>query len=661
MSHTDRSRPLTPKSFPTERDVTEHSLSICIVTFEALGFWTNGGIATVSTGLAELLAATGHRVTLALTRSDALNGQEFEAAQQRYLAKGIEVVALSRAMVAPLEGPLEGFTSWERYAVYDWLRWRHFDIVHASEHLGETAYCIAARQLGVAFPNTQFWLGCHGASAWVIEANEEMARDVFWIWADAAERLVLRYSDLVWAPSNYLLDWMARKGYALPESRTYLQTYWMPEDLGEIVNRPAAPFGPVKELVFFGRLEPRKGIKLFLDAVLRLKDQLQGIAITFMGRASMIEGQPSKVYISAQMAGSGLSWQILDGLDRAGAYGYVTQPGRVAVLASPVDNSPCALYELLELGARFIACAGGGIPELLDPSCKSQVLFQYTVKSLTERLSALLRDGPPSPVPAPSLRRDACQAAWLSAHTMLSKEIVAAAAIRPQAFGAATVAIVYDGSVPALQVTFDALRWLGALVSDIVIVGADRRSVFPTDLPPGIRTMSLDEMSQHSVIAELAGIRPLLVLRSGATLTPQAMRRLLLAAASADAVVPFCFRQADGRPQIVEPALPGDLAWTELQGAAAVAGILSPKGLSALRDSQALPAGTNLLVWFDAAVLEGLSVFPLAQPLIDQSAVDRNAHVAADTRARMILCASHFRIGERVRFEIGCTSIARLR
>ncbi len=646
----------SPLSFPTDVNFTVEPLSICIVTFEAIGFWRNGGIATVSTGLAELLAAAGHRVTLALTRADSLTAEAFEAAAVRYREQGIEVVALPRARVAPLDGPLAGFTAWERYAVYDWLKQRRFDVVHTSEHLGEAFYCLAAKKLGLNFTNTQFWVGCHGPSAWVIEANEELARDQFWIWTDAAERFVLSEADLIWTPSKYLVDWMNTRGFDLPMSRLYKQTYFIPDDLGAIRDRQRDEPDRTRELVFFGRLEPRKGLKLFVEAVLALRERLADVAITFMGRQSTIDGIPAGTYIAERLTGTGLSWRLLDDLDREAAYTYVVGSGRVAILASPVDNSPCAAYELLEIGARFVACNGGGIPELLDPSCHSAILFEYTLEGLVSRISDLLAAPPRLPVAAASLDRAATSTAWVGAHAVLPKLHRPSKASQPEPASSVMVAVVVD-SATSLPPTVAALQWLEDMVGCVTLVVADRRAVLPARAYPELERLSLDTHTSVEALARLgrAG-RPLLVLRSGAVVTPEGVARLLQAIAHADAVVPFSMRDATTGGRITTPIMPGDWAWTVLHGAAPVGGILSPGALTRLAE-WGEPIGTNPLLWFDIAVLTGLTVVPLAEPLIDDTAVEHVLHVQADRRARQVACAGGLAPGQRVALEVAMSGL----
>jgi glycosyltransferase involved in cell wall biosynthesis len=643
--------------FPDEMPAKGRRLSICIVTFELVGFWHNGGIGTVSTGLAELLAAAGHDVTVAFTRADALSTTQFDAAAQRYRAQGIKVVPLSYSTLPPLAGPLDGFTAWERYAVYQWLSRQSFDVVHGSEHLGELAYCIAAKRLGIAFLGTQFVVGCHGPSQWVIEANEEVARDMFWLWADAAERFCVRHADLAWAPSRYLVDWMLANGFELPRSRTFLQTNCIPNDLGAIGSRTPAPIAaserrPVHEIVLFGRLEPRKGVKLFLDALQVLGDRLSGISATFMGRIGQIDGRPADSVIDERAARLPISWRILSGYDRAEALGYVTAPGRLCVLASPVDNSPCAVYELLELQAPFIACRGGGIPELIATACHDDTLFEYTVSSLAARLVEVIERG--ATVPKPATGRMATEQKWVAMHARLAAQPIAAGrAPRNPTAGSVTTIISYDGSPAALDATLASLRTCGSGIGNVYVIESERRAILPREAAPGVARLSLDRLGHAGVLEAIAtGEGPCVVLLAGVCLNGETLARLGAAVTDVDAVVPFAWVPRFDGARAVAPHFSGALAWSVLHGAAQAGGILSARTLDQLRRNAHELPGTNVLIWFDAAVLAGLEVIPLAEPLLHALAANRLAHQTGDERARLSLCADALGPAQRLLIEL---------
>jgi glycosyltransferase involved in cell wall biosynthesis len=638
--------------FPSTSDMPVRKLRICIVTFELLGFWKNGGIGTVSTGLAELLAAAGHNVTVAYTRSDMLTPAEFEIASRRYTAQGITIVPIRRGNLPPLTGPLEGFTGWERYGVYQWLIGQLFDVVHGSEHLGELFYCITAKSIGLAFHNTQFWIGCHGSTQWVLDASNEFVTEPFWIWADAAEQAVICGADLLWVPSRYLISWMRREGFELPDGHTFQQVYRIPDDLGGIGKRDrgsgaSLTYAKVNELVFFGRLETRKGIKLFVEALGALSDRLEGVSVTLMGRVGQIDGRPADVFIEERLRDLPICWRLETGFDRREAYEYVTAPGRLAVVASQFDNSPCAVYELLEVEARFIACRSGGIPELIHPNCHAEVLFEYTLESIVSRLQHILGHGAICPVPAVS--RKEAEAAWRAAQLVLSTEF-AATAVTPSVLHGERIAaaILFDGQTSTLHETIESLNASGS-VEEIFIITSDRRAILSREAADGFVRLSLDHFGHSGVARRLAVLKkPVVILRAGAVVDQLSLVRLRDAIVAADAVVPFATAVGLNGRNAVEPHLAGSRTWSFIYGAAKAGAIVSTGLLSFIAARKEDLPGTNILGWLDAAVLAGRKVEPLAEPLINGGRVDHHMHFAADERARLSLCIGEHEIHDRL-------------
>lgn len=618
--------------------------TVCIVTFEFVGLYKNGGIGTVSTGLAEMLAAHGHAVTVAFTRPELVSPEEFRRTAELYARKGITLVPLYRAALPELHGPLVGFTCWERFAVYLWLRERHFDIVHFSEHLGEAYYCLMARRLGLGFRDMEFWIGCHGPSQWVVESNEDIVRDMFWAHADHAERASIAATDVAWAPSRYLLDWMSANRFDFP-ARTLFQRYVMPDDLGGIGRRPepgaAAPApAPAQELILFGRLETRKGVKLFCQALDRLGDRLAGRKVTFMGRIGVVDNRPADAYIRERAAGWPFEWRIIDDFGRQEAYRYVTRPGRLAVLASPVDNSPCTVYELLEIGASFVACNSGGIPELIAPSSHPDVLFDYTLASLTARLAGALEHG--VPLPEPAVRRADNEARLVAAHRRTGALAQPPAAPDDPATRLVAV-IVHEGDPAALAVTVDSLA-ASPRVTGLAILQSDRRGGL-LDAPPAagvpVELLNLDTLGHGGAIARLlAGDADgVLVLRAGVWIGRDGVETLArgLAAPGVAGIVPFSARtQPSGTPS-VRPVLSGSLPYGLFEGTAEVGGILSRRALETLAAAPRPLPGTTALLWFDAALLAGLTVLPLAESLLDETRVAAAAYRRIDERTRLSL------------------------
>ena len=140
--------------------------------------------------------------------------------------------------------------------------------------------------------------------------------------------------------------------------------------------------------MFFGRLEPRKGLVLFIDAIDRLVRRGRAPGhITFLGApAERIDG-PGLIRSAAR------SWPVevrtITGFGAEEAVAYLSQPGRLAVLPSLQENSSLAVTECLHAGIPFIATATGGTPELIAAEDRARTLFAPEHIALGERIAEL--------------------------------------------------------------------------------------------------------------------------------------------------------------------------------------------------------------------------------------------------------------------------------
>lgn len=391
---------------------------VCIVTGEAVGL-ASGGIGTAMTGLAEALAEGGHHVTLLYTKGYLLTKSERRAATRRFAANGVTFEAIDAADLRQVYGPFACLDYPIPAAVYGWLRRREvegcsFDILHGNDTDADCALVIAAKQAGIAFRDTTLCTAVHSPRAWVQELNEQTILMPVSVAMEEAERAVIRDADLVWAPSRYMLDWVEAKGFPEPKRKT-VQPYVLPR--GSLpVRADLANNARVERLVFFGRLERRKGLLTVLEALKHLAPRLVAdrIAVTFLGSSTRIDGRPAEAVIDEALSDTGLSHEILGNLDQPQALSYLAVPGRLALIASPADNSPCTVYEVLEAGIPFLAARGGGIPELIDRSSDDPT-FDPTVDGLIDKLTRRLDS--PGPLPRPKNDQQAIAKAWRAHHS----------------------------------------------------------------------------------------------------------------------------------------------------------------------------------------------------------------------------------------------------
>ena len=105
------------------------------------------------------------------------------------------------------------------------------------------------------------------------------------------ERRSVELADTVICGSAHLLGWMHEAGYALPERSFVWPNVFRAPDASPAAGaaRAARDGVALSEVVFFGRLEPRKGLVLFIDAMDRLVRQGRAPArVTFLGKESSI-------------------------------------------------------------------------------------------------------------------------------------------------------------------------------------------------------------------------------------------------------------------------------------------------------------------------------------------------------------------------------------
>jgi glycosyltransferase involved in cell wall biosynthesis/predicted O-methyltransferase YrrM len=366
--------------------------SVCIVTSELVGPFKNGGVGTSMTGLAELLANEGMPVTVLYTGAIWSPDVRLDRWVKHYAARGIELIALSMDETGPLAGPLRQLGFLTPWLVWQRLRERHFDVIHFNDCCGEGSLALAAKALGLAFDDSLLAVALHSPSRWVFDLNHVLPSNRACAAFDYSERLSLACADLLWSPSRYLLDWAASHGFAMPP-QTFVQQYVLPSP--PTSSAPRGRTAPPREIVFFGRLEERKGLRLFCNAIHQLADDLaaRDITVTFLGKPERCAGMRSLDYIAKRSATWRFPVKTLTELGQPDALQYLREGSKLAVMPSPFDNSPCTVYEALAAGIPFLAARTGGIPELVDEDDHRHVLFDYTTGALRNALQEAIEQG----------------------------------------------------------------------------------------------------------------------------------------------------------------------------------------------------------------------------------------------------------------------------
>jgi GT2 family glycosyltransferase/glycosyltransferase involved in cell wall biosynthesis len=372
---------------------TGRKLRICIASFDFIGPVRNGGVGTAFTSLGEALAAAGHQVTfLYLSGSHCETSKPLQHWIAEYRKKGITFVPMPDQCGPKLD------TTWpmnKPYQAYQWLLSQpRFDVVHFSEWRAPGYFSLVAKHQGLAFADTELCVHTHGPTLWSLLSNGEYVSLFSELELDFMERESVRLADTVVSPSHYLLRWMLEQEWTLP-ARTFVQQYVRPTAARPPAQDRGFAVQPVAEIVFFGRLEVRKGLVLFCDALDRLKADpaMQDVKITFLGKITQVQNTKGEDYLANRARKWPWETTVISDRDQYGALDYLQGPGRIAVIPSMVDNLPNTVLECLGARVPFLASTTGGIPEMLVPEDAAEMLFPLRPAEFAQKLKAAVQHG----------------------------------------------------------------------------------------------------------------------------------------------------------------------------------------------------------------------------------------------------------------------------
>lgn len=420
-------------SLPVERQSQGEALArparVCIASYEFLGPSHNGGIGTAYFSLASALAGAGHEVTVLYLLGDRCENGTIDDWTAYFRDRGIEFVPLP---VSPPMPDVPEAAAVSRDA-YQWLRARDFDLIHFPELLGHGYYTELAKRQGLDFRDTAICVGTHSPMTWIREINGEAPFSPDEIEIDFLEHQSVRLADVVVGPSHYLLNWMRGKGWELPP-RCYVQQYILSPDMQtywEEPHRDEAAMRRVEEFVFFGRLEERKGLRVFCDALDRLSRASSAkFTVSFLGKSATVAGRDAAEYIKERGRDWPFDLRILTDRDQTGALRYLREkPGRVAIMPSLEDNLPNTVLECLCARIPFIAGGTGGIPEMIAAEDVERVTCAPTADELAGRLARALDEG--MPLGRPAIDPGENRGQWVRWHVERTLERLAASGNEP--------------------------------------------------------------------------------------------------------------------------------------------------------------------------------------------------------------------------------------
>ncbi|MGA3204753.1 MAG: glycosyltransferase [Bryobacteraceae bacterium] len=429
-----------------------------------------GGVGTFVAQFAALLRERGEDVTIILTRQETEPTRIDEKWRRKYEHLGIRLVELHNAPPSP-DRWSDAWTARLSQQVAPLLR--GFDIAYFQDWANVAFQAARAKRFNpMGWPVLVTVL--HGPSNWIRAANREYPDIPDDLHLEFIERYSARHSDRVIAPSRYILDWARSEGWTFATEPDLLGLPYRPP-----ASSPAKDGPSFRQIVFFGRLETRKGFSLFLDGVRMSHGSLTGLErVVLLGH----QDEPGAADCVQRELGAVPVVHIGD-LDTEGAADYLRshRGDSLVVIPSPVENFPYAVIEAsLIPGLNALYSSGGGVPEIFGGACESQ-LFEPNPQALAAKL--LERWFEPLSQPA---RYDYASAnqRWLQFHEdALGKRAAVSLPVSPPDIRRVDVCITYFNKAAHFPKLLDALKrqsvaGFGVIAVDDGSTDAEARRIF---------------------------------------------------------------------------------------------------------------------------------------------------------------------------------------
>jgi len=368
-------------------------MRVCLVSKELAPFhgW---GVGTATAELAIALHAAGHEVHLLV---DDLPGLRERAGLE---FPGIRTHILPDPYAGLPHFPMQATRRPEAvYAALRPLHERHaFDVIAFNDFFADGYFAINAKRTLGEFGNAVLAVSLHSTILLLRHINAQPEFDLEIAAITHMEAESIRGADLLLSPSRAMLDVLSPleglaetlAGRGRPTVRVFPYAL-RPDTLGAL---PARGSAASREVLFFGRLEWRKGPDTLVRAVLTLLDEGVDVRARIVGVDT--DAAPGRRSMRAYLQGLiPERWRdrfvFEDNVARAE---LAPRIGEAACCCFPArwDNYPNACLEAMAMGACVVASSGGGMAEMIEDSRQGLLVPPDDCPALAAALRRVLDD-----------------------------------------------------------------------------------------------------------------------------------------------------------------------------------------------------------------------------------------------------------------------------
>lgn len=364
---------------------------VAIITSELQGYNDCGGIGSAYYELALALRESGHSVTIILITNANISS----------------VLNMNGVEIMPINSEGESRLSLSRKLSFA-IKNIDVDVIHVQDWLGlgsrlEKAYESECKPI--------FIVGLHGPTAWTRSGNpwpKDLKGGLKVSESNLYEEGLIRAleedaicnADILVSPSKYMAEWTINNILKSSKNDPVVQRNCpLSRRIIGINKIPDAGNNDKKIIIYFGRLEERKGILLFLEAIklIDFKPKL----IYFVGNDCYItDNVLASSIVKRCLNELEINYEFKHNFKRDDALNFIQEVNGVILIPSIIENSPCVVEELLDSGLQVITTDIGGTKEMIRKDCavylsnpnpKDLALKINAAFSLTESESFLLK------------------------------------------------------------------------------------------------------------------------------------------------------------------------------------------------------------------------------------------------------------------------------
>jgi glycosyltransferase involved in cell wall biosynthesis len=383
-----------------------------LVTPEFEGIFRNGGIGTYYLTLSQNLKAAGCYVIVLLAQNQtSFRGESCFASVDHIFSTGEwrDTLRLSESEQRRLMQDLEAeWTAFERYCILAYVGAIATQFPNAKiyiefpEMLGLATHTIQAKRAGLLSKNCLIAVTLHSGHEWIQEAHGRYVHPApQWLFATAqAEQASFEQADVAFFLSHFLKDKVQGYGWRVDRAHHLPYCFEVLAETEPVALLPAAAAvtaTPQSSLVFFGRLEERKGLFTFIAALQHLHDDPRiPRQLLFLGKSEPLTPpgcvpQTAQAYLDQTLSQS-YTVHCLTDLFRQEAIALIRQlPNPIVCLTSLQENFPNAAIEMGQLPVRLVVADTGGYRETLGLIQRTEGVYWFVPGEARSLVAAIVR------------------------------------------------------------------------------------------------------------------------------------------------------------------------------------------------------------------------------------------------------------------------------